>query len=183
MKHVISLPDEKIINNIRHLRGKKVMLDFDLAVLYGVEVKQLKRQVRRNMERFPEDFMFALTRKDLQILRRQFGTSSWGGSRYAPMAFTEQGVAMLSSVLFSKRAVSVNVQIMRIFTRMRELLITHKDILLKLEQLEKKVLDQDTYYKKHEEEIQLIFNALKELLDPPRSARKRVGYRRKAEDE
>ena len=183
MKHALAIADEKIIGNIHHLRGKKVMLDFDLAVLYGVEAKQLKRQVRRNFERFPEDFMFQLTRKEFTDLRSQIGTSSWGGLRYLPYAFTEQGVAMLSSVLSSKRAISVNVQIMRIFTRMRELLVTHKDILLKLEHLEKKILQHDKYYQKHEEEIQLIFDALKQLLDQPNPPRKRVGYRQKEEGE
>ena len=116
------------------------MLDEDLAELYEVETKQLKRQVRRNIDRFPEeDFMFELTRDELENLRSQIGTSSWGGSRYMPMAFTEQGVAMLFSVLNSARAIKVNIQIIRIFTRMREMLLTHKDILLKLEQLESKM--------------------------------------------
>src|SRR5437868_4438883 len=157
--------------------AKKVMLDFDLAVLYGVETKQLKRQVKRNIERFPDDFMFELTRKEFDNLRSQFGTSSWGGIRHLPYAFTEQGVAMLSSVLSSKRAISVNVQIMRVFTRMRDLLVTHKDILHKLEHLEKKMLEHDKHYKKHEDEIQLIFDALKQLLDTPQPPHKRVGYR------
>jgi hypothetical protein len=137
-----------------------------------VETKQLKRQVRRNIDRFPEeDFMFELTSGELEILRSQIGTSSWGRSRYMPMAFTEQGVAMLSSVLNSARAIKVNIQIIRIFTRMREMLLTHKDILLKLEQLESKVTG-------HDENIQLIFGYLKELLNPPQQPRPRVGFRR-----
>jgi hypothetical protein len=115
--------------------------------------------------------MFELTSGELEILRSQIGTSSWGGSRYMPMAFTEQGVAMLSSVLNSARAIKVNIQIIRIFTRMREMLLMHKDILLKLEQLESKVTG-------HDEDIQLIFGYLKELLNPPQEPRSRVGFRR-----
>src|SRR5258705_14009319 len=114
------------------------MLDMDLSALYGVETRYLKRQVKRNIERFPEDFMFELVLQELENLRCQFGTSSWGGVRYAPMAFTEQGVAMLSSVLGSKQAISVNIQVIRVFSKMRQLLITSKDILLKLEQIERK---------------------------------------------
>ncbi len=114
------------------------MLDRDLAELYGVETKHLKRQVNRNIERFPDDFMFELSPEEFEILRSQFGTSSWGGSRVSPFCFTEQGVAMLSSVLNSKQAIEVNIRIIRIFTKMREVLSSHKDILLKLEQLEKK---------------------------------------------
>lgn len=104
------------------------MLDKDLVELYGVETKQLKRQVRRNLKRFPKDFMFELTQKEFTFLRSHFGTSSWGGIRYAPMAYTELGVAMLSSVLNSDRAININIQIMRIFSKMRELLLTHKDV-------------------------------------------------------
>lgn len=146
------------------------MIDDDLAALYEVDTKQLKRQVRRNIDRFPKDFMFQLTRKEFGDLRSQFGTSSWGGTRYMPMAFTEQGVAMLSSVLSSDRAVKVNIQIIRIFTRMRELLLTHKDILLKLEQLEKQVVQNSL-------DIQVIFSALKELLSPPNPPRQRIGFK------
>jgi phage regulator Rha-like protein len=136
-KSELIVPDEILMSKIYYIRGYKVMLDEDLAELYEVETKQLKRQVRRNIDRFPEeDFMFELTKDELENLRSQIGTSSWGGSRYIPMAFTEQGVAMLSSVLNSARAIKVNIQIIRIFTRMREMLLTHKDILLKLEQLE-----------------------------------------------
>jgi phage regulator Rha-like protein len=174
-KNELIVPDEMLMSKIYYIRGYKVMLDEDLAELYEVETKQLKRQVRRNIDRFPEeDFMFELTRDELENLRSQIGTSSWGGSRYMPMAFTEQGVAMLSSVLNSARAIKVNIQIIRIFTRMREMLLTHKDILLKLEQLEKKVTG-------HDENIQLIFEYLKQLLNPPQEPRPRVGFRRKDE--
>ncbi|MEO6733312.1 MAG: ORF6N domain-containing protein [Ferruginibacter sp.] len=112
----ISVLEEKVINKIYLIRENKVMLDFDLAELYVVETKQLKRQVKRNQERFPKDFMFELTKKEFENLRSQSGTSSWGGTRYMPMAFTEQGVAMLSSVLNSPTAIEVNIQIIRVFS-------------------------------------------------------------------
>ncbi len=166
----IRVVEEKIINKIYLIRGMKVMLDFELSELYETETKQLKRQVRRNIERFPDDFMFELTSKEFSDLRSQFGTSSWGGSRYSPMAFTEQGVAMLSSVLNSNTAIKVNIQIIRVFTRMKEMLLTNKDILLKLEQLENKV-------SQHDENIQMIFEALKQLLNPPQEPRKRIGFK------
>jgi hypothetical protein len=173
----IRIIEEKIINRIYLIRGKKVMLDFELAEMYETETKQLKRQVRRNIERFPDDFMFELTAEEFSDLRSQFGTSSlpagkagWGGTRYTPMAFTEQGVAMLSSVLNSDTAIKVNIQIIRVFTRMKELLLANKDILLKLEQLENKVSG-------HDENIQMIFEALKQLLNPPQEPRKRIGFK------
>ena len=119
------------------------MIDRDLAELYEVETKVLKRAVRRNILRFPEDFMFELSDEELLNLRCQFGTSSWGGVRYAPMAFTELGVAMLSSVLKSDRAIMVNILIIRIFTKIRDLVSTHHEILEKLKQLERKDLEQD----------------------------------------
>jgi len=155
------IPDESVISKIYLIRSHKVMLDVDLAELYGVETKQLKRAVKRNLIRFPEDFMFELHNEEIEMIRCQIGTESGlrFGERYAPMAFTEQGVAMLSSILNSERAVLVNIHIIRIFTRMREMLSTHKDILLKLEQLEKKVIQ-------HDEDIQKIFDYLKELLSP-----------------
>ncbi|UTW61673.1 ORF6N domain-containing protein [bacterium SCSIO 12741] len=172
-----TLPEELVIRKIHLIRGQKVLLDRDLAELYGVETKYLKRQVRRNLERFPEDFMFELTTEELEILRSQFGTSSWGGTRYLPLAFTEQGVAMLSGVLKSPVAIQVNIQIIRVFTKMRELLLTHKDTLLRLEQLERGLSH-------HQEEIQTIFTYLEQLLkaesEPPL---KRVGFRRRGEED
>ena len=166
----LRIVEEKIVNKIYLIRGIKVMLDFELSELYETETKQLKRQVRRNIERFPDDFMFELTLEEFSDLRSQFGTSSWGGSRYTPMAFTEQGVAMLSSVLNSSTAIKVNIQIIRVFTRMKEMLLTNKDILLKLEQLENKV-------SQHDENIQMIFEALKQLINPPQEPRKRIGFK------
>lgn len=153
---LVAIPDEIIMQKIYLLRGQKVMLDKDLAELYNVDTKQLKRAVRRNITRFPEDFMFELDNKEFNNLRSQFGTSSWGGIRYAPMAFTEHGVLMLASVLQSERAVQINIQIVRIFTKMREMLATHKDILQKLEEIERKYID-------HDQKIMLIFEYLKQL--------------------
>ncbi|MBU8891302.1 MAG: ORF6N domain-containing protein [Bacteroidales bacterium] len=174
------LTDELIIHKIYVIRGKKVMIDRDLAELYGVETKQLKRAVKRNLKRFPEDFMFELKQSEFENLRSQFGTSSWGGIRYMPMAFTEQGAAMLSSVLNNDRAILVNIQIIRVFTRMREMLETHKEILQKLDQLQKKEIEQD-------EKIMLIFEYLKQLEqvkqeELEQSKRNRIGYKRN-EDE
>ena len=150
--------EQKILNKIYAIRGEKVMLDQDLAEMYGVETKQLKRQVKRNIERFPKDFMFELTAKEFENLRSQIGTSSWGGTRYMPMAFTEQGVAMLSSVLNSKTAIEVNIRIIRVFTKMREFALTHKEILLQLAKLEKEV-------KGNSKDIENIFTVLKELIE------------------
>jgi len=172
------ITDEVIMNRIYSIRGQKVMIDRDLAELYGVETKQLKRQVRRNMGRFPEDFMFILTAKEYKSLRSQFGTLKRGEhSKYQPMTFTEQGVAMLSSVLNSQTAIEVNIRIIRVFSKMREMLLTHKDILLKLEQIEKNILKQHGKMKKYENDIQMIFEVLKELLNPPQEPRKRIGFR------
>ena len=171
------LVEDKILNKIYFIRGFKVMLDFDLSELYLVETKQLKRQVRRNIERFPEDFMFEISKEEFENLRCQIGSSRWGGSRYLPMAFTEQGVAMLSSVLSSKMAIEVNIQIIRVFTKMRELLLTNRDILLKMEQVEKDMLKQDGKLKKYEEDIDVIFKALKRLLNPPQLPRERIGFK------
>jgi ORF6N domain len=183
MKHLVTyLSDDKIINKIYLFRGKKVMMDIDLADLYQVETGQLKRQVRRNIERFPDDFMIELTRAEYNSLRSQTGTLKRGEHvKYLPYVFTEQGVAMLSSVLNSKQAIAVNIQIIRVFSRIREMLITHKDILLKLEVIEKKLLQHDHHLKKHEEEIQMIFEALKQLLNTPNPPRRRIGYRQKEE--
>ena len=171
----ISIPDEIVMRKIYLIRNKKVMLDMDLAELYEVETKQLKRAGRRNISRFPEDFMFELSDTEFADLRSQFGTSSWGGVRYPPMAFTDQGVAMLSSVLNSERAISVNIQIIRIFIKMRELLSTHKEIFQKLEKLERKDME-------HDEKIMLIFEYLKQLEKAKQEEldhknRPRIGYK------
>lgn len=139
-------------------RGRKVILDSDLAGLYGVKTKNLNLQVKRNIERFPEDFMFKLTEEE--ALRLQNATSKRGGRRYLPYVFTEQGVAMLSSVLRAKRAIEVNIAIMRAFVKLRELLLTHRELAEKVEELERK-------YQLHETDIQAIFEAIRKLLEPP----------------
>ena len=183
MTKTIALAEEAIISKIYLIRGKKVMLDRDLAELYGVETRVLNQAVRRNEKRFPEDFMFQLTTRELEDWKSQnvISNKERMGLRKPPLAFTEQGVAKLSSVLNSETAIEVNIQVIRIFTRMRGLLLTHKDILIKLEQLEKRMLKRDARIKKSEEDIQMIFAALKELLDPPQEPRPRVGFRRSDE--
>ncbi len=177
VNRTITILEEKVISKIHLVRNRKIMLDLDLAQMYKVETKQLKRQVKRNADRFPKDFMFQLTLKEFENLRSQIGTSSWGGTRYRPMAFTEQGVAMLSSVLNSSTAIEVNIQIIRVFTKMRELVLTNKDILLKLEQVEKRMMQVDNKIYQHDADIQLVFEALKKLLHPPREPRQRIGFK------
>jgi len=144
------------------------MLDGDLAVLYGVETKMLNRAVKRNTERFPEDFMFQLSKEEYtEFLRCQFGTLKRGQhSKYSPYAFTENGVAMLSSVLNSDRAIQVNILIMRTFTKIREMLATHKDLKQKIEDMEKK----------YDYQFRVVFDAIKQLMEPPQKPRKRIGF-------
>jgi len=175
----IHIADEVIINKIYLVRKRKIMMDRDLAEMYGVETKVLKQAVRRNFTRFPKDFMFEMSAAEFKNWRSQFVTSNEGnnkGLRYAPFCFTEQGVTMLSCILNSKRAIRINIQIIRIFARLREMILTHKDILLKLEQLEKQVI-------RHDGEIQMIFKALKQLLHTPAPPRRRIGFRRANETE
>lgn len=182
MAKALTISNKEIEDKIYLIRGQKVMLDNDLAKMYGVPTKRLNEQVKRNKERFPKDFMFQLTAREWENLRSQIATSSeWGGRRILPYAFSEHGVLMLSSVLNSRQAIAVNIQIMRIFTRIREVLATNKDIALKLEQLEKKALKQNERLNKHELEIQVMFDTLRQLLDPSRQERKRVGYRRSSD--
>ena len=152
----LTLPDEVVMEKIHLVRGTKVMLDEDLAELYDVETKRLNEQIKRNIARFPEDFMFQLSQKEFDNLKSQIATSSWGGRRKLPYAFTEQGVAMLSGVLHSERAIKVNIHIMRVFSQMREMLASHKEILYKLEELEKKDIEQD-------DKILLILEYIKQL--------------------
>ena len=149
------------------IRGHKVMLDSDLADLYQVPVKRFNEQVARNRDRFPEDFMFQLSVEEQVNLRSQFATSSWGGRRYPPYGFTEQGVAMLSSVLKSPRAVQVNIEIMRAFVRLREMLQTNKDLARKLDALETK----------YDSQFKVVFQAIRELMTPPPKPRKQIGFR------
>jgi hypothetical protein len=176
------MKDEIIISRIHLIRNEKVMMDKDLAELYGVTTGNLNKAVKRNLSRFPSDFMFKLTNKEFENLIFQNGIASWGGTRSNPYAFTEQGVAMLSSILKSRRAVSVNIHIVRVFIRMRQVLLTHKDILLKVERLEKRIMKQDGQLKKHEKEMQMIFTALKELLNPKTEPQRKIGFRRREEN-
>ena len=163
------VPSERIENRILLLRNHKVMLDINLAELYGVPTKVLIQAVKRNLERFPEDFMFQLKNQEVTILRSQFVTSSWGGRRYLPYAFTEHGVAMLSSVLNSKQAILTNVQIMRTFGKLREILATHKDLSQKLVQLEKK----------YDHQFKIVFDAIREMMTPsPVPPKRKIGFRK-----
>lgn len=162
------IPQEGVESKILFIRGKKVMLDKDLASLYGVETKMLNRAIKRNQERFPDDFMFQLSKDELENLRYHFGTSSWGGQRYLPHAFTENGVAMLSSVLNSKRAIQVNIQIMRTFTKIRGLLSQHKDLLRRLDELENK----------YDAQFRVVFDTIKQMIEPSQKAKSGMGKRR-----
>jgi phage regulator Rha-like protein len=174
---IIAIDEDEIISKIYFIRNKKIMLDSDLAELYNVTTGNLNKAVKRNIKRFPDDFMFRLTEAEFKNLIFQSGTSSWGGKRKMPYGFTEQGVAMLSGVLNSDRAIDVNIRIIRIFAKLREIMLTHKDILLKMEQVEKNMIMQDGKMRKYEKDIQLIFEALKQLLNPPHKPRKRIGFR------
>lgn len=166
------IPDEIISNKIYLIRGLKVMLDKDLAELYGVSTGNLNKAVKRNIKRFPNDFMFQLTDEEFKILIFQIGISSWGGTRSSPYAFTEQGVAMLSGILNSDRAISVNIQIMRIFSRMRQMLTDTLGLKLEIEEIRKKVQNQD-------KNIELVFSYLDELITKQEEQlpRKRIGYK------
>lgn len=174
MSNQNALPEEVVISKIYEVRGQKVMLDKELAELYGVTTGNLNKAVGRNLKRFPDDFMFELTETEWENLKSQFETSSWGGTRKMPKAFTEKGVAMLSGVLSSDRAIMVNIQIMRAYTKMREMLLTHKDLLLKMEELEKRVSNQD-------EKVLQIFDYLKRFIQDQKKPRTEVGYKKKPE--
>ncbi len=161
IKALSSISPEIIEHKIFLIRGYRVIFDVDLAKLYGVSTKVLNQAVKRNLERFPEDFMFQPSRDELENLRSQTVTSSWGGLRYIPYVFTEQGIAMLSSVLRSKRAVRVNILIMRVFVRMREMMASHQELARRVEELERK-------YSEHDVTIKDTFEEIKKLLTPPK---------------
>jgi len=169
MKEII--PHEVIERKILIIRGQKVMLSPILAELYGVETRALIQAVKRNADRFPEDFMFQLTDEEYKNLKSQIVISSWGGSRRAfPYAFTEQGVSMLSSVLNSKRAIQVNIAIIRTFVRLKQMLSTHKDLAQKLSELERRM-------EKHDEHIHTIFQAIRQLMNqPPEPSKRKIGF-------
>jgi len=160
---------ERIAQSIRWIRGHKVLLDSDLAVLYGVTTGNLNKAVKRNSERFPSDFMFRLKADEVRNLRFQFGISRWGGRRAIPYAFTEQGIAMLSSVLNSDRAVKVNIAIMRAFVKLRQILETNRELSKKFSELEQRV-------GKHDEEIDAILEAIRQLMAPPDRPRREIGF-------
>lgn len=162
------VPQEVIEQRIFWIRGRKVMLDKDLAELYGVPTKRLKEQVNRNMTRFPEDFMFQLTWQEAEISRSQIATLKQGKNiKYLPYAFTEQGVAMLSSVLNSERAIEVNITIMRTFVKMRRLLETHKGLLRKIEEMEKK----------YDYQFKVVFEIIKNFIKEEEKPKRRIGFR------
>ncbi len=161
-----TFPAERIERAILVLRGHKVMLDKDLAALYEVTTKALLQAVKRNPERFPSDFMFQLNKQEVAILRSQFVTSSWGGRRYAPFAFTEQGVAMLSSVLNGPRAIAVNIEIMRTFVRLRLMFASNKELARRLDELE---ANTDARFRE-------VFEAMRQLMAPPQPVKRPIGF-------
>ncbi|MEK9151231.1 MAG: ORF6N domain-containing protein [Patescibacteria group bacterium] len=169
VKNLTPIPSGRIEQRIFWLRGEKVMLDFDLAELYEVETKMLKRAVRRNAERFPRDFMFVLTEQEWEVLRCQIGTSKRGGTQYRSFAFTEPGVAMLSSVLKSKRAVAVNIQIVRTFIQLRKMLMTHEALRKKIEMMERK----------YDKRFKAVFDVLRQLLRDDAGPQMKIGFAEK----
>jgi hypothetical protein len=171
MSEKLIIPDEVVISKIYHLRDQKVMLDSDLSELYGVETRVLNQQVKRNEDRFPDDFMFQLTEEEWENLKSQNESSSWGGRRKLPYVFTEHGVLMLSSILNSKKAIAVNIQIMRIFTKLREMILTHKDLLLEMEELRKKVVGQD-------DRIDMIYKYLLQFIKEQETPRIKIGFKK-----
>lgn len=172
MSEEISIPEEIITSKIHLVRDQKIMLDSDLAELYQVETRRLNEQVKRNEDRFPDDFMFQLSEEEWKNLKSQNATSSWGGRRKLPYAFTEHGVLMLSSVLNSKRAIAVNIHIMRVFTKIREMLLTHQDLLIKMNELESKVTNQD-------KSIKQVFAYLKQFIKEQKEPIEPVGFKQK----
>ena len=175
-KYAKPVPFAAIESRIHLIRGHKVMLDADLAELYGVATKNLNKAFQRNRERFPDDFMYQLTRQEFANLRFQFGTSSFhGGRRHMPYAFTQEGIAMLSSVLRSPRAVAVNIEIMRAFIRMRGMLLSVDELARKVEALERKAVAND-------QNMEEVFAALKELMTPPEPPRREIGFHTRPED-
>ena len=162
----LPIPVERIESAILLIRGEKVLLDKDLALLYGVSTSVLNKAVTRNIDRFPPDFLFHLTKREFSELKFHFGTSSWGGTRKLPRASTEQGVAMLSSVLNSERAIEVNIAIMRAFVKLRRMLASNDELARKLEELEKK----------YDEQFRVVFEAIRQLMTPPERERKKIGF-------
>ncbi len=163
------IPVQRVAQSIRWIRGQKVLLDSDLAALYGVTTGNLNKAVKRNAQRFPSDFMFRLSTQEVQNLRFQFGISRWGGRRALPYVFTEQGIAMLSSVLNSDRAIRVNIAIMRVFVKLRQTLETNRELAQNFSELEQRV-------GKHDEEIAAILQAIRQLMAPSEEPRREIGF-------
>jgi|APSaa5957512622_1039677.scaffolds.fasta_scaffold01866_9 hypothetical protein len=165
------ITSEEILSRIYVIRGKRVMLDRDLAELYRVETKRLKESVKRNIERFPEDFMFQLTKQDLEILRSQIATLKRQGrgqhSKYPPYAFSEHGILMLSSVLRSDRAIQVNINIMRAFTQVRDMITNHKDLVQRIDEMEQK----------YDDNFRIVFDAIRQLVNPPEGKKSKIGFK------
>ncbi|MBL7799440.1 MAG: ORF6N domain-containing protein [Chitinophagales bacterium] len=173
MKRQVLIPETIIISKILHLRNKKVMIDRDLATLYGVETKRLNEAVKRNSFRFPEDFMFQLTKQEkdeVVAICDHLGPLKF--SKTLPFAFTEHGAVMLASVINSETAIAMNIQIVRVFMQMREMALTHKDILVKLMKVEQKITA-------HDADLKLLFEAVGKMLDEPQTERVRIGYKTK----
>lgn len=160
------IPQETIEQKIILVRGHRVMLDRDLSMLYGVTTGNLNKAVTRNSDRFPEDFMFRLTKEEFNNLIFHFGRSSWGGTRKPPRVFTEHGILMLSSVLKSRRATQVNIQIMRTFVKLRRMLTSHKELLKKIENMEKR----------YDSQFKIVFEAIRKLMVPPEKSKRRIGF-------
>jgi hypothetical protein len=176
-RQISVIPDETVIRRIFLIRSEKVMLDYDLAELYNVETRRLNEQVKRNIDRFPEDFMFQLTEAEFKNLKSQNATSSWGGRRKPPFAFTEHGVLMLTSVLNSDLAIKVNIQIMRVYTQIRNMLSTNKDLLMRFEKFERKLAD-------HDDKIMLILEYIKQFeltkqQELEQKNRPKIGFKKK----
>jgi len=165
------IPIDEIQQRILVIRGHRVMMDADLAIIYGVTTKRLNEQVKRNLKRFPSDFMFQLNEEEFENMRSHFATSRWGGRRYLPYAFTEHGAIMLANVLNSPSAVEASIQVVRAFVKLRELLSTNKELAGKLSQLEGKL-------EQHDEEIQIIFKAIRKLMKPLETKKRKIGFRR-----
>ena len=181
MSSEVSIPGEVIISKIFEIREQKVMLDRDLAELYGVDTKVLKQAVRRNINRFPEDFMFEMNQQEFEAWRSQFVTSREDkqGLRYAPFCFTEQGVTMLSCILKSDRAIEVNIKVIRVFVQLRKMIMTHKDLILKVEKIEQQMDGQG-------HEIKVLFDYIKRLIEDKeeteaQQSRKLIGFRKETE--
>jgi flagellar capping protein FliD len=174
MEDILEIVSQEVIEGkIFMIRRHRVMLDRDLAALYGVETSNLNKAVKRNADRFPEDFMFQLTNEEFKNLMFQNGISRWGGTRKLPYVFTENGVSMLSSVLNSQRAIHVNIQIMRTFTKLREMLLAHKDLTKRLDDQERK----------YDAQFRGIFDAIRQLMTPPSETKKRkIGFRREIDE-